>query len=123
MLQKLEEEARNHIRIEQQLKLHIDTLQEKIEEKEKTEEQLKNELLQKTEMFNNLKEKAKEYAIKYNKLRQMMKGMDNTIDNSKSKSTIDESVKKPHVNISHSKNANDPMKKVIFIFIIGKYDR
>jgi len=32
MIQKLEEEARNHIRVEQQLKLHIENLQTKLDE-------------------------------------------------------------------------------------------
>ena len=35
MLQKLESEVRNHIRVEQQLKLHSDTLQAKLDEMEK----------------------------------------------------------------------------------------
>lgn len=35
MLQKLEADVRQHIRIEQQLKLHIESIQEKIEEDEK----------------------------------------------------------------------------------------
>jgi FtsZ-binding cell division protein ZapB len=35
MLQKLEADVRQHIRIEQQLKLHIESIQEKMEEDEK----------------------------------------------------------------------------------------
>ncbi len=35
MLQKYEAEVRNHIKIEQQLKLHIECLQDKLEEAEK----------------------------------------------------------------------------------------
>ena len=38
MIQKLEAEVRNHIRVEQQLKLHLDSFQTKIEENEKREE-------------------------------------------------------------------------------------
>ena len=34
MLQKLEGEVRNHIRVEQQLKLHIESVHQKIEELE-----------------------------------------------------------------------------------------
>ena len=41
MLQKLEAEVRNHIRVEQQLKLHIETMQGKMEE---YETQLNNHL-------------------------------------------------------------------------------
>ena len=35
MVQKLEADVRNHIRIEQQLKLHIETIQSKLEDYEK----------------------------------------------------------------------------------------
>ena len=35
MLQKLEGDVRQHIRVEQQLKLHIESVQEKLEEEEK----------------------------------------------------------------------------------------
>ncbi len=35
MIQKLERDVRDHIKIQQQLKLHIETLQNKIEESEK----------------------------------------------------------------------------------------
>ena len=35
MLQKYEAEVRNHIKIEQQLKLHIECVQDKLEEQEK----------------------------------------------------------------------------------------
>ena len=43
MLQKLEADVRQHIRIEQQLKLHIETIQEKLEEDEKLLEKYKQE--------------------------------------------------------------------------------
>lgn len=36
MIQKLEGDVRNHIRIEQQLKLHIESIQNKLEEAERT---------------------------------------------------------------------------------------
>lgn len=38
MIQKLEGDVRNHIRIEQQLKLHIESIQNKLEELERTKE-------------------------------------------------------------------------------------
>lgn len=44
MLQKLEAEVRNHIRIEQQLKLHLESSQAKLEEAEKTQASLKEQL-------------------------------------------------------------------------------
>jgi len=48
MIQKLEAEARNHIRIEQQLKLHIESLQFKIEENtnDLEKEKAKNKILE-----------------------------------------------------------------------------
>lgn len=116
MLQSLEEEARNHIRIEQQLKLHIDSLQEKLEEKEKVEEKLRAELKEKTELSNMLKEKLREYASKYNKLRQSLKL---PIDNSRTKVHIntninkEETIKKPHIALHQIKNINETAKRVI----------
>ena len=44
MLQKYEAEVRNHIKIEQQLKLHIECVQDKLEDQEK---QLKKEIASK----------------------------------------------------------------------------
>lgn len=41
MLQKLEADVRQHIRIEQQLKLHIESIQEKLEEDEKVIDEFK----------------------------------------------------------------------------------
>ena len=42
-LQQYEFEVRNHIKVEQQLKLHIEVLQDKIEEMEKERDQVKKE--------------------------------------------------------------------------------
>ena len=44
IIQKLEGDVRNHIRIEQQLKLHIESIQYKLEEAEKLKEQVVGEL-------------------------------------------------------------------------------
>eukprot|EP00826_Nyctotherus_ovalis_P049452 TRINITY_DN5986_c0_g1_i22.p2 TRINITY_DN5986_c0_g1~~TRINITY_DN5986_c0_g1_i22.p2 ORF type:complete len:154 (+),score=56.41 TRINITY_DN5986_c0_g1_i22:428-889(+) len=123
MVQSLEEEARNHIRIEQQLKLHIDSLQEKIEEKEKTEEKLKAELHEKSEFASMLKEKLKECVSKYNKLKQALK---TPIDNPRSKSNVstEEMIKKPHITLHQIKNVNDATKKVKFdTILIEQYSR
>lgn len=123
MVQSLEEEARNHIRIEQQLKLHIDSLQEKIEEREKAEEKFKAELHQKSELTNMLKKKLKEYAGKYNKLKQALK---TPIDNPRSKSNVstEEMIKKPHITLHQVKNINDTTKKVMSnIILIEQYSR
>lgn len=43
MIQKLEGDIRNHIRVEQQLKLHIETVHNKLEEMEKTVKEVQNE--------------------------------------------------------------------------------
>ena len=43
MLQKFEADVRQHIRIEQQLKLHIESIQEKVEEDEKLLEEYRSE--------------------------------------------------------------------------------
>lgn len=37
MIQKLEADVRNHIRVEQQLKLHIESIQNKLEEYERSQ--------------------------------------------------------------------------------------
>lgn len=43
MLQQYEAEVRNHIKVEQQLKLHIEVLQDKIDDNEKERAQLEAE--------------------------------------------------------------------------------
>lgn len=43
MLQKYEAEVRNHIKIEQQLKLHIECVQDKLDDSEKTRDKLEKE--------------------------------------------------------------------------------
>ena len=43
-LQQYEAEVRNHIKVEQQLKLHIEVLNERIEEFEKEKEDLRNQM-------------------------------------------------------------------------------
>lgn len=44
LIQNLEAEIRNHIRIEQQLKIHIDDIQSKLEEMEINENKYRNEI-------------------------------------------------------------------------------
>ncbi len=62
MLQKYEAEVRNHIKIEQQLKLHIECLQDKLEEadKEKTREAREREARRAEEESQAIRE-AKRY--------------------------------------------------------------
>lgn len=43
MLQKYEAEVRNHIKIEQQLKLHIECVQDKLDDSEKARDRMKKE--------------------------------------------------------------------------------
>ena len=70
MVQKLEGDVRNHIRIEQQLKLHIETIQNKLEDYEKSRvhsskknvdqvEQLKKENRRMDELITVKEEKIK----------------------------------------------------------------
>jgi len=70
MLQKLEEEVRDHIRIEQQLKLHIDSLQDKIEEMEKETKDLQEKLKIQVSAFNSLENELKLANAKCNELKQ-----------------------------------------------------
>eukprot|EP00357_Protocruzia_adherens_P012864 CAMPEP_0115011048 /NCGR_PEP_ID=MMETSP0216-20121206/23737_1 /TAXON_ID=223996 /ORGANISM="Protocruzia adherens, Strain Boccale" /LENGTH=463 /DNA_ID=CAMNT_0002379495 /DNA_START=18 /DNA_END=1409 /DNA_ORIENTATION=- len=60
MLQKLENDVRSHIRLEQQLKLHIENMQTKLEELEKAreEDKLKEEKLQEVKNDNSTLMKA-----------------------------------------------------------------
>ncbi len=52
MVQKLEEEVRNHIRVEQQLKLHIESLQFKMEEIENVKLQMARQLKTSNEVID-----------------------------------------------------------------------
>ena len=57
MLQKYEAEVRNHIKIEQQLKLHIECIQDKLDDIEKNKEKTQNQ--KKKEDEESVKELAK----------------------------------------------------------------
>ena len=59
-LQQYEAEVRNHIKVEQQLKLHIEVLNEKIEEFDKEKEEIRQQLAQEfKDNERKLKEKLK----------------------------------------------------------------
>lgn len=60
MLQKYEAEVRNHIKIEQQLKLHIECVQDKLDDSEKALKILKNEKQQIEDDFKKDQTKLKE---------------------------------------------------------------
>ena len=68
MLQKLEEEVRGHIRVEQQLKLHIDNLQSKMEDDEKAAKESQDSLKDKAKQCENLDKKVKELTQKCKQL-------------------------------------------------------
>jgi len=71
ILQKLEEESRSHIGIEQQLKLHIEALQEKVDEASQSIEKLKAEIKAKDEECNRLKEELATLIEKYKQIESM----------------------------------------------------
>lgn len=70
MLQRFEEESRNHIGIEQQLKLHIEILQEKVEESSRGMESLKAELEAKSGECRALQEELAKALEKHRQLQQ-----------------------------------------------------
>ena len=58
-LQQYEAEVRNHIKIEQQLKLHIEVLNERIEEVEKEKDEIKTNMMkEQKEIEKRIKEKC-----------------------------------------------------------------
>eukprot|EP00826_Nyctotherus_ovalis_P011950 TRINITY_DN13116_c0_g2_i3.p1 TRINITY_DN13116_c0_g2~~TRINITY_DN13116_c0_g2_i3.p1 ORF type:complete len:162 (+),score=65.52 TRINITY_DN13116_c0_g2_i3:280-765(+) len=89
LLRKLEEEARDHIRIEQQLKLYIDSMEEQIDESEKEINLLKSELKGKIGEINVLKENAKEADSKCQELKQRVEMLERNA--SPAKETFDQS--------------------------------
>eukprot|EP00826_Nyctotherus_ovalis_P010603 TRINITY_DN12789_c0_g2_i1.p1 TRINITY_DN12789_c0_g2~~TRINITY_DN12789_c0_g2_i1.p1 ORF type:complete len:159 (+),score=46.00 TRINITY_DN12789_c0_g2_i1:264-740(+) len=70
MLQRFEEESRNHIGIEQQLKLHIEILQEKMEESNRSIDSLKAEFKAKSDECKALQEELAKTLEKYKQLQQ-----------------------------------------------------
>ncbi|CAG9311942.1 unnamed protein product [Blepharisma stoltei] len=60
MLQKLEAEVRNHIRVEHQLKLHIETSQSKVDELEKSNEQANAKIKKLENKLLNLEKNPKQ---------------------------------------------------------------
>jgi len=72
-IQKLEKETRDHIRIEQQFKLYIEYLHDRIEKLEAKEKLLKEDIKAKVDACNQLKEKLIKCNEKYNNLKLSMK--------------------------------------------------
>ena len=117
VIQKLEEETRNHIGIEQQLKLHIDTLQEKMDESTNTIEELKKEVKIKSEECNKLNGKVNEFTEKNKELQKQIEDLEKqkpsipTIDDNENKNEV-ESIK----------TKGDSCKKVPYNFNLQNND-
>eukprot|EP00826_Nyctotherus_ovalis_P015247 TRINITY_DN14319_c0_g1_i22.p2 TRINITY_DN14319_c0_g1~~TRINITY_DN14319_c0_g1_i22.p2 ORF type:complete len:148 (+),score=37.48 TRINITY_DN14319_c0_g1_i22:423-866(+) len=121
MLQRLEEEARDHIRIEQQLKLHIDSLQDKIEDMDKSARELQNQLAAKTSACTSLEQELKSLNAKHSELKQRTATLErgcapfSTVkDSSYSQISInaEEKVGKLHNDLSRMKCMGDLAKRV-----------
>jgi archaellum component FlaC len=119
-LRKLEEEAREHIRIEQQLKLYIDSMEEQTEESETIISQLKASLKVKSEEINTLKEnlrksekKCKELKQKVEKLERTGSPLVETLEHSHTQLTIS-AEKKPlkAIEVAKSRRITNGSKKV-----------
>ena len=97
MLQKYEAEVRNHIKIEQQLKLHIECVQDKLDDHEKlVKKEQDNKVIEKTEVKQelqrykellNLREKEiiqlKTKEVNYKKMEETYKKKLTLMDNEK----------------------------------------
>lgn len=121
MLQKLEEEARDHIRIEQQLKLHIDSLQDKIEEMEKEMRSVQEKLKLKVSACSSLEDELKVANIKCNELRQRITILEKSclpfstngeISYSQASINAEEKVGKLNNDLSRMKRMGDLAKRV-----------
>jgi len=66
LLQKLEAEARSHIRVEQQLKLHIESMQSKLEESEKYKQEVKSL----SQDLNKVKDEVRSKDLEIQKIKQ-----------------------------------------------------
>ena len=76
MLQKLEKEVRDHIGIEQQLKLYIESFQTKIEENEAIINNFKESLKEKSDLIIELQQNLKQSISMYNELIKSIKNKD-----------------------------------------------
>lgn len=121
MLQRLEEEARDHIRIEQQLKLHIDSLQDKIEDMAKSAKELQKQLAAKTSACASLEQELKSLGAKHSELKQRAAALERACapfsaakDSSYSQISInaEEKAGKPHNDLSRMKCMGDLAKRV-----------
>ena len=101
MVQKLEGDVRNHIRIEQQLKLHIETIQNKLEEYEKSKghsskksvdqiEQLKKENRRMDELITVKEDKIKRLEEQYD---HALKKLKNSEEDSAKCKALEEKIK------------------------------
>jgi chromosome segregation ATPase len=103
LVQELEKEAREHIRIEQQLRLYIETLQNKIEEVETKNKELDMKVV-------SLEEKLKLLMIS---IKELKKRLEEEVPKYMNKSMEDN----PFVNLSHMKRISELVKKYCYLFL------
>ena len=116
MIQKLEEECRNHVGIEQQLKLSIDNMQEKLDESEINNEKLKTEVKDQTEECKCLNEKVVELSTKCEELQKMVENFNSSFMSITDQSYTRGSTSKHFRNITpFSKPKRSSSKKVKLI--------
>ncbi|OMJ75220.1 hypothetical protein SteCoe_25698 [Stentor coeruleus] len=119
-LQKLEGEVRHHIKIEQQMKLHIDSTQAKLEELEKNKEDLhvnnildalKKENFRLTEKVKNLEKQAdnNDDKIRYIKELNMLKGI--AQKDSQKNSELEKTNKKLEMEVSYLQRKLDILNR------------
>ena len=84
MLRKLEEESREHIQIEQQLKLYIDSIEEQNDKSEKKIKELNKNLNMRVQEIDLLKENLKELNKKYDETKTQLENIRKTTEKSES---------------------------------------
>ena len=94
LLRKLEEESREHIKIEQQLKLYIDSMDEQADESEKTIKRLNNDIKKKNIEIHDLEKKLKEVSEKYDEIKLKVENLE------KNPSPIKETIDQLHTQVS-----------------------
>jgi hypothetical protein len=109
MIQKLEGDVRNHIRIEQQLKLHIESIQNKLEEIERSKDTHNKKYIDQIEQLKKEKRRMDELiTIKENQL----SAAEESIKNASSK------IKSFEEEVLKSKNLEEKLK-----FMEKKYNK
>jgi predicted RNase H-like nuclease (RuvC/YqgF family) len=115
MLQKLEEEIRNHIRVEQQLKILVETSQSELEDSEKEIKSLKAKIKLMQVESTQLKEGHRTKDCEITQLKEQILGKEKQIESladnkTHNKSTYDDVVTVE--NNSHNKSMIDPRTSI-----------